>query len=61
MTTDRMFTHPNLGRECRVEWLGNEVALVFVCHDEARAEQLAKDLLRQLREGGVNLTLMGKT
>ena len=38
--TDRMFTHPNMGNEVRVEVMGNEVALVFVTTSPDKAEHL---------------------
>ena len=58
--TDRPFSHPNLGREVRVEQYGREVRLIFVAGTQAKSDALAKDLLRQLKAGALNLTLMGK-
>ena len=60
MTTDRQFTHPNFGKQVRVELYGREVRLIFIASDEAKAEEMAEYLLKQLRQGAVNITLMGK-
>jgi hypothetical protein len=60
MTTDRQFTHPNFGKQARVELDGREVRLVFVAGNADQAESLADNILAQLRNGGVNITLMGK-
>ena len=60
MTTDRQFTHPNFGKQARVELYGREVRLIFIASDEAKAEEMAEYLLKQLRQGAVNITLMGK-
>lgn len=57
---DRPFSHPNLGHQVRVEQSGREVRLIFVCGTVDKAEGLADDLLRQLTDGALNLTLMGK-
>jgi hypothetical protein len=56
----RPFSHPNLGNEVRVEQIGKEVSLTFVCGTFESANGLADDLLRQLKEGALNITLMGK-
>jgi len=56
----RPFSHPNLGNEIRVEQTGCEVLLVLVCGTFQSANRLADDLLRQLKEGALNITLMGK-
>lgn len=58
--TDRAFTHPNFGKEVRIERDGKEVRLVFVADGIPQAESLVRSLLRQLRDGALNLTLMGK-
>lgn len=58
--TDRAFSHPNLGHEIRVEQDRREVRLVFVCHSAMQADDLAENLLRQLQEGAVHFTIMGK-
>lgn len=58
--TDRPFTHPNAGKQIRVEQNACEVRLVFVCDTQAMSDSLCKDLLRQLKVGALNLTLMGK-
>ena len=60
MTDDRPFTHPNFGNQTRVEVWGNEVRLIFVANDRARAESLADYLLDQLKNGAVNFTMMGR-
>lgn len=56
----RGFTHPDLGRETRVEQYGREVRLIFVCGSEAKADDLVDALVRQLKAGSLNLSLMGK-
>lgn len=58
--TDRMFSHPSFGKEVRVEIHGREVHLVFVGNTAEYADELADDLLAQLKSGAINLTLMGK-
>jgi len=58
--TDRQFTHPDIGNAARVEVWGNEVRLIFVCRSEAAAEDVAESILRQLAQGAVNITMMGK-
>jgi hypothetical protein len=60
MANDRLFTHPNFGHEVRVEVEGREVALVFVTTSPDKASDFAEHLLEQLKEGTLNLTLMGK-
>ena len=60
MSTDRQFTHPNFGTEARVEWTDREVRLIFVAGDAARAESLAMSILEQLKDGAINITMMGK-
>jgi hypothetical protein len=55
----RPFSHPNFGRQVRVEQDGREVRLVFVAATERQADDMAKTLLGQLEAGGLNLTLMG--
>jgi hypothetical protein len=57
---DRGFSHPNTGREVRIEQYGREVRLVFVCGTKALSDSLCEDLLKQLASGTLNLTLMGK-
>ena len=58
--TDRQFSHPNFGNETRVEWSGREVRLTFVAGTTAQAEDLALSILDQLKQGALNITLMGK-
>jgi len=58
--TDRGFTHPNFGRQARVEVRGKEVHLIFVAHAPAAAEDLADYIVDQLRNGAINITMMGK-
>jgi len=59
MTTDRAFTHPNFGNQARVELEGREVRLVFVAGSAEYAEHFAEDLVEQLRNGSLNITLLG--
>ena len=57
---DRPFTHPNFGQEVRIEQYGKEVHLIFVAANEAKADDLVKTLLKQLKAGALNLTMLGK-
>lgn len=59
-TEDRRFSHPDFGKEARVELWGNEVRLVFIASDSKRATELAEYLVEQMRNGAVNITVMGK-
>lgn len=56
----RAFTNPNFGNEARVELNGKEVRLIFVAGTYLQANELAEDLLRQLKSGALNITVMGK-
>ena len=58
--TDRQFTHPNIGREARVEQHGREVRLIFVTDSLAQADDLADSILAQMKAGALNITLFGK-
>ena len=58
--TDRQFTHPNVGHTVRVEICGNEVRLIFVCEDGRGANAVGDSILSQLKQGAINITLMGK-
>ena len=58
--TDRGFTHPNFGKEARIEQYGREVHLIFVAGTDAQADSLVETLLAQLKAGALNLTMMGK-
>ena len=58
--TDRGFTHPNFGREARVEVYGREVRLTFVAGTNAQANSLADTIVSQMKTGALNITLMGK-
>lgn len=57
---DRGFTHPNFGREARVEVYGREVRLTFVAGTPAQADSLAETIVSQMKAGALNITLMGK-
>lgn len=57
--TDRPFSHPNFGREVRIEQFGREVHLIFVAGTERQADSLVDTLLDQLKAGALNLTMMG--
>jgi len=59
MTIDRQFTHPNFGKQARVEVWGREVRLIFVANNAAAAEDMAEYLVEQMRNGALNITLMG--
>ena len=56
----RQFTHPDFGREIRVEVFGKEVRLTFVSNSHSAAETMAEYLVDELRRGTVNLTVMGE-
>ena len=58
--SDRGFTHPNFGREARVEQYGREVHLIFVAGTAAQADSLAESIVSQLQAGAINITMMGK-
>jgi len=56
----RPFSHPSFGRQVRIEQYDREVRLVFVATTNAQAASLVEGLLAQLKEGALNLTMMGK-
>lgn len=58
--SDRPFTHPNFGNSVRIEQFGKEVHLIFVARTQEQSDSMCDELLRQLKAGAVNLTLMGK-
>jgi len=58
--TDRGFTHPNFGREARIEQYGKEVHLVFVASTHEQADSMCDLLITQLKDGALNITLLGK-
>ena len=58
--SDRPFSHPNFGHEVRIEQQGKEVRLVFVTMGVPQAESFARNLLKQIKDGAIHLTLMGK-
>lgn len=60
MTEDRGFSHSNFGKQVRIEQYGCEVHLIFVAGSQAQSDSLCDELLRQLKDGALNLTLMGK-
>lgn len=60
MATDRGFSHPNFGKEVRIEQYGKEVHLIFVAGSQAQSDSMVETLLAQLKAGALNLTLMGK-
>lgn len=53
------FSHPNFGKEVRIEQYGREVHLIFVAGSQPQSDSMCEELLRQLKGGAVNLTLMG--
>ncbi len=53
-------THPNFGRELRIEQYGNEVHLIFVAGSRQQSNSLVDELMRQLKAGALNLSIMGK-
>lgn len=58
--TDRQFTHPHFGREARVEQHDREVRLIFIASTAAQASDLCDVIVGQLKNGALNLTMMGK-
>ena len=58
--TDRQFTHPGIGNAARVEVWGNEMRLIFVCKSEAAANDVADSIINQMKQGVLNITMMGK-
>jgi hypothetical protein len=58
--TGRLFTHPNFGREARVEVWGREVRLIFVAGTTNQANDMAETIVTQLKAGAINITMMGK-
>jgi len=54
------FSHPNFGKEVRVVVEGREVMLIFVAGSNRQADDFAQELVRQLSQGGLHLTLMGE-
>lgn len=58
--SDRPFSHPNFGKEIRVEQYGKEVHLVFVAATQIQSDSCVQELLKQLKTGALNITLMGK-
>lgn len=54
------FSHPNFGNEVRIEQIGREVHLIFVAKTMAQSDDLCAELLRQLKAGGLHLTMLGK-
>ena len=56
----RGFTNPNVGKEVRIEQYGREVRLIFVADTQAKSDALVETLLTQLKQGALNLTMMGK-
>jgi hypothetical protein len=58
--TDRGFTHPNFGKQARIEQYGKEVHLVFVAGTQTQSDSMCDELLTQLKAGALNITLMGK-
>jgi len=57
--TDRQFTHPNFGNQARVEVWGKEVRLIFVADNKAKADDFADYLVSRLKQGSINITMMG--
>jgi hypothetical protein len=56
----RSFTNPSVGREVRIEQYGREVHLIFVASTQAKSDALVENILKQLKDGALNLTMMGK-
>ena len=59
MATDRLFTHPNFGKQARVEVWGREVRLIFVADNTTKANDLANYVVNQMAKGSINITMMG--
>lgn len=58
--TDRPFSHPNFGRQVKIEQKGKRVILTLESNSVEQARSLADTLLEQLKAGGIHMTLMGK-
>lgn len=58
--SDRGFTHPNFGRQARIEQYGKEVHLIFVADTQAQSDSMCESLLTQMKAGALNITLLGK-
>jgi hypothetical protein len=56
---DRAFTHLDFGKEVRLERHGREVRLIFIASTMGKADDVLEELLRQLKTGAVNITMMG--
>jgi hypothetical protein len=54
------FSHPNFGKEVRIDQKGKEVHLVFIASTRKQADDIVAHLLDQLKNGALNITLMGK-
>jgi membrane protease subunit (stomatin/prohibitin family) len=55
----RSFSHPNFGTTVRIEVNACEVRLIFVANNRELANDMAENLLAQLRRGGLSLNMMG--
>lgn len=58
--TDRGFSHANFGTQARIEQNGKEVRLIFVAGTHAQADSLCDDILKQMKAGAINITMMGR-
>ena len=59
MATDRQFSNPDYGKGVRVEVSGCEVRLIFVASNARKADDLADNILRQLKQGSITITMSG--
>ena len=55
---DRAFTNPNSGNSASVSQDGNDVAVIFHCSDRVKADKMFRNILAQLKEGTLNITMM---
>lgn len=54
------YSLPTVGHEVQVEQRGRRVTLCFVAATQAKADALAEYLVAQLRDGTLQITVMGK-
>lgn len=52
-------TNPNFGNQVRVEVHGREVRLTFVASTEDKANDLAENMVEELKRGSITLRMKG--
>lgn len=56
---EKAWSHPNHGKELRVEVDGCETRLIFVGASPAAANKLADDLMTQVKKGSIKINIGG--